>query len=179
MIQGLNKSTGKNIGIYPEIKEPAFHKSEGKDISKIVIDTLKHYSYSEKINSCFVQCFDFSETRRIRFELKSDLKLIQLLEGYHSENKLKEIAEYADGVGPWFQTIIKGKDNNGHFIITDFVKNAHKQSLLVHPYTFRKDSFPEYFENFNQLLEVGLFIANFDGIFTDFPDKAVAFLNNR
>ncbi|MEN8119479.1 MAG: glycerophosphodiester phosphodiesterase [Bacteroidota bacterium] len=178
MIQGLNKSTGKNIGIYPEIKNPAFHREQGKDISKIVIDILKHYGYSEKTDNCFVQCFDFNETRRIRFELKSDLKLIQLLEGYHSENKLKEIAEYADGVGPWFQIVIKGKDNNGHFIITDFVKNAHKQGLLVHPYTFRNDAFPEYFENFDQLLKVGFFTANFDGIFTDFPDKAVEFLRN-
>ena len=25
LIQGLNKSTGKNIGIYPEIKKPEFH----------------------------------------------------------------------------------------------------------------------------------------------------------
>jgi len=34
LIQGLNKSTGKDVGIYPEIKSPAWHRSEGKDISK-------------------------------------------------------------------------------------------------------------------------------------------------
>ncbi len=33
-IQGLNHSTGKNIGIYTEIKSPWFHRKEGKDISK-------------------------------------------------------------------------------------------------------------------------------------------------
>ena len=30
--QGLNKSTGQDIGIYPEIKAPWFHEQEGKDI---------------------------------------------------------------------------------------------------------------------------------------------------
>ena len=37
LIQGLNKSTGKDIGIYPEIKNPEFHHENGKDISKIVL----------------------------------------------------------------------------------------------------------------------------------------------
>lgn len=40
-VQCLNKSTGKNIGIYPEIKAPWFHKQEGKDISTRVLEILK------------------------------------------------------------------------------------------------------------------------------------------
>ena len=40
MIQGLNTSAGKNIGIYPEIKEPAFHEKEGKNLTEIVLKTL-------------------------------------------------------------------------------------------------------------------------------------------
>ncbi|RLD85380.1 MAG: glycerophosphodiester phosphodiesterase [Bacteroidetes bacterium] len=179
MIQGLNKSTGQNIGIYPEIKNPGFHKEEGKDISKIVIEILENYGYTDKKHKCFVQCFDIEETKRIRIELKSNLNLIQLLDDDYSDNNFEEIAEYADGIGPWFGTIIKGRDTNGEFIISNLVINAHKQGLLVHPFTFRADAFPEYFENFDELLEVGFFTANFDGVFTDFPDKVVNFLNNR
>ena len=48
LIQGLNKSTGKDIGIYPEIKNPEFHHENGKDISKIVLDILTKYGYSTK-----------------------------------------------------------------------------------------------------------------------------------
>ncbi|MBN1251369.1 MAG: glycerophosphodiester phosphodiesterase [Bacteroidales bacterium] len=179
MIQGLNKSTGKNIGIYPEIKEPAFHRKEGKDISKIVIDILNNYGYKTKNDKCFLQCFDFEETKRIRFELKSNLKLIQLLEDDYTENDFEKISEYADGLGPWFGTIITGKNTKGELIITDFVEKAHNQQLLVHPYTFRADAFPEYFTDFDELLEAGLFKADFDGIFTDFTDKAVKFLEKK
>ena len=32
LVKGLNKSTGKNIGVYVEVKQPAFYKEEGKDI---------------------------------------------------------------------------------------------------------------------------------------------------
>ncbi|RLD77567.1 MAG: glycerophosphodiester phosphodiesterase, partial [Bacteroidetes bacterium] len=117
--------------------------------------------------------------KRIRIELKSNLNLIQLLDDDYSDNNFEEIAEYADGIGPWFGTIIKGRGINGEFIISNLVINAHKQGLLVHPFTFRADAFPEYFENFDELLEVGFFTANFDGVFTDFPDKVVNFLNNR
>ena len=73
MIQGLNKSTGRNMGIYPEIKEPAFHLKEGKDISKIVLETLAKYGYTSRKDVCILQCFDASELRRIRTELKSEL----------------------------------------------------------------------------------------------------------
>ncbi len=41
-VQGLNHSTGKNIGIYPEIKAPWFHHQEGKDIALKVLETLKN-----------------------------------------------------------------------------------------------------------------------------------------
>ena len=40
LIQGLNKSTGHAIGIYPEIKNPGFHHQNGKDIAAIVLGIL-------------------------------------------------------------------------------------------------------------------------------------------
>ena len=47
-IQGLNHSTGKNIGLYPEIKAPWFHHQEGKDIATRVLEVLKKYGYTKK-----------------------------------------------------------------------------------------------------------------------------------
>lgn len=41
-IQGLEKSTGKKIGIYPEIKAPWLHHQEGKDIALETLKVLKN-----------------------------------------------------------------------------------------------------------------------------------------
>ncbi|MGV8945181.1 MAG: glycerophosphodiester phosphodiesterase [Lutibacter sp.] len=178
LIKGLNKSTGKNIGIYPEIKEPAFHQNEGKDISKIVLKILNDYGYKTKDDSCILQCFDAEELKRIRFEFKSDLFLVQLMEFEKEEEKLVDIATYADGIGPWYQQIIKGKDKKGNWMISDLVEKAHKYNLKVHAYTFRADQL-DGFKSFDELLQVALYEANIDGIFTDFPNKAIAFINNN
>ncbi|MGY0427283.1 MAG: glycerophosphodiester phosphodiesterase, partial [Polaribacter sp.] len=77
LIQGLNASTGKNIGIYPEIKEPAFHQKEGKKLTEIVLKILSDYGYNTKKDKCILQCFDAKELERIRKELKSKLFLVQ------------------------------------------------------------------------------------------------------
>ncbi|PCH52695.1 MAG: glycerophosphodiester phosphodiesterase [Flavobacteriaceae bacterium] len=178
LIQGLNKSTGENIGIYPEIKEPAFHLKEGKDISKLVLTILAEYGYKTKEDNCILQCFDAKELKRIRTELKSKLFLVQLIEFKEDEKKLEEFATYADGIGPWIQQIIKGKDENGKWIISDLVTNAHKNNLKVHAYTFRADQLGG-FKTFAELLNVALYKANIDGVFTDFPDKAVNFISKN
>ena len=178
LIQGLNKSTGKNIGIYPEIKEPKFHKNEGLDISKIVLEVLSNYGYKTKTDNCILQCFDSDELKRIRFELKSQLFLVQLIEFEEEENRLEEFATYADGIGPWYKQIIKEKGENGKYQISDLVENAHKNNLKVDAYTFRADKL-DGFATFNELLQVALFEANVDGVFTDFPDKAVNFINKN
>ena len=164
LIQGLNRSTQNNIGIYPEIKEPSFHLKEGKDISKIVLNVLDAYGYSTKKDNCILQCFDAKELKRIRKELNSALFLVQLIETKYEARRLVDFARYADGVGPWYKQI----DRN-------FVKEAHELDLKVHAYTFRADDLGE-FKTFNELLDYGFNTLNLEGIFTDFPDKAVQFL---
>jgi len=178
LIQGLNKSTGKNIGIYPEIKDPEFHHQEGKDISKIVLKILTDYGYVSKKDNCILQCFDASELKRIRQELKSALFLVQLIEFKKDEKYLKEYATYADGVAPWYKQILREKGNDGNWQASGLVEEAHELGLVVHAYTFRADDLGE-FASFDELLNVGFNTLQLDGIFTDFPDKAVAFSNKN
>ncbi len=59
--------------------------------------------------------------------------------------------------------------------LTAMVKEAHASHLQVHPYTVRADQLPEYATNVNQLYDVLYNRAGVDGLFTDFPDKAVQF----
>jgi len=176
MIQGLNKSTGYNMGIYPEIKAPKFHRESGKDISKIVLKILSDYGYKTKKDNCILQCFDAAELKRIRTVLNSKLFLVQLTEFKKDNSKLAEFAKYADGVGPYFKQLIKSTDpKTGKIVFNDYVKTAHKLGMVVHAYTFRADQL-EGLPSFNYLLDLGFNKAHLDGIFTDFSDKAVAFL---
>ncbi|RSC95150.1 glycerophosphodiester phosphodiesterase [Tenacibaculum singaporense] len=174
LIQGLNKTTGKNIGIYPEIKNPEFHHQNGKDIAKITLDILSEYGYKTKNDKCIFQCFDAKELERVRKELESDLFLVQLIEFPEETKQLKHYTTYADGLGPWYKQLLDKKEGN-QWQFTTLVEEAHKLGLQVHPYTFRADQLDE-FSSFEEMMQVLLFEANVDGGFTDFPDKMVAFL---
>lgn len=174
LIQGLNHSTGNNIGIYPEIKDPEFHHTNGKDIAKIVLEILADYGYKTKKDKCIFQCFDAKELERVRRELQSKLFLVQLIEHPEETKQLKHFATYADGLGPWYTQILDKKEN-GKWTFTTLVDEAHALGLKVHPYTFRADQLEE-FSSFDEMLQVLFFEANIDGAFTDFPDKMVDFL---
>lgn len=177
MIQGLNFSTGKNIGIYPEIKNPVFHHQHGKDIAKITLDILSEYGYKTKKSKCIFQCFDAKELERVRKELKSELFLVQLIEFPEETTQLDYYATYANGIGPWYKQLLDKKEN-GKWKFTSLVEDAHTLGLQVHPYTFRADQLDE-FSTFGEMMQVLFFEANIDGAFTDFPDKMVGFLNRN
>lgn len=187
LIKGLNTSTGKLIGIYPEIKAPAFHRKHGLDISKIVIMVLKKHGYATKNDAVYLQCFDWNETRRIRHELGYEGKLIQLIaENSWNESPdvdfdylrtpagLEQVATVADGIGPWIGHVIDGQGAP-----TLLAENAHAAGLVLHPYTLRADDLPHWAETFDDAMDAILFRAGADGFFTDFPDLAVNYLAVR
>lgn len=175
LIQGLNQSTGKDIGIYPEIKNPGFHNKEGKDISKIVLQVLDQYGYTKKSDRCILQCFDVNELKRIRQELKSELYLTQLLEFTDDLDHLENYAAYADAIGPSIDQLFLLSHGKSSSEKKDFIKKAHQQNLMVHAYTFRKDQHPN-FDSFEDLLKFGFYDLELDGVFTDFPDTVKDFL---
>ena len=180
LVQGLNKSTRKNVGIYPEIKAPSWHKKQGFDSSKAILEVLYKYEYRTKNDKCFLQCFEFDEVKRLRTELKWQGKLIQLMgenDSLLEPMGLREVARFADGIGPPLQVIISGNSREA-MKITDFVKTAHAASLKVHPYTIRLDTLPKYVSSAQELFKLYLVDANVDGIFTDFPDEGATFLAN-
>ncbi len=174
LIQGLNYSTGNDIGIYPEIKNPEFHRKNGKDIGKITLDVLADYGYKTKKDNCIFQCFDAKELERVRKDLGSDLFLVQLIEHPEETQQLGHFASYADGIGPWYKQVLD-KKVDGKWQFTNLVNEAHKLDLVVHPYTFRADQLDE-FSSFEELVKILFFEANIDGGFTDFPDKMIAIL---
>jgi glycerophosphoryl diester phosphodiesterase len=188
LVQGLNTSTGREAGIYPEVKEPAWHRTQGRDVSKVLLEVLGRYGYRTKTDKVYVQCFDEAEVKRIRTELGYKGRLIQLIEGARpmlDEQKhlrtpagLAETAKYADGIGPALSDVITKKED-GSYEATSLVRDAHAAGLEVHPYTFRADALPPGMATLEDLLRLTLVDVGVDGVFTDFTDRAVAFLRKR
>jgi glycerophosphoryl diester phosphodiesterase len=175
LIQGLNKSTGRNVGIYPEIKDPAWHREQGHDISPIVIRILADYGYAKAADNIFLQCFDFDELKRIKNELKCELKLIQLTE---EDFDVAAVASYAYGIGPWIKQLISGLDKDGRPVISDLAAKAGAHGLKIHPYTFRVDGLPAGMSA-DQLLDTLFNQIGVDGIFSDFPDVSRDYIRTR
>jgi glycerophosphoryl diester phosphodiesterase len=186
LVQGLNKSTGRDIGIYPEIKSPEFHAKEKKDITKITFNILKKYGYNSKKANIFVQCFYPPTLKRLRSEFNAQMPLIALIaendwkessidyDELRTEKGIKELSSYVDGIGPYLKHLIISKPGV-NFIQSDLVNFAHKNGLKVHPYTHRVDSLPEYFTDNKKLFDFLYNKVGVDGIFSDFGDVALRY----
>ena len=187
LVQGLNKSTGKNVGIYPEVKQPEWHRAQGADLSSAVLKVLAEFGYVEASSQVYLQCFDPRELKRIRFELQCRLKLIQLIgEGQVGETDydamltndgLREIAEYAEGIGPSMRSLYDVSDYDAP-ITSNLVARAHRADLKVHPYTIRIDALPPGFRSMKALANF-LSESRVDGAFTDFPDITRSMFHDR
>jgi glycerophosphoryl diester phosphodiesterase len=182
-IAGLNRSTGRPVGIYPEIKQPAWHRAQGHDLSPRVLAVLGQFGYTDKEDACYLQCFEHDEVVRLRNELGWKGRLIQLMsagktgaggsnfEHLRSPAGLAELARLVDGIGPAIGSVV---DAEGR--VTRLVKDAHTAGLLVHPYTLRVDELPKFAKTPPDLMQRLFGEAGVDGLFTDFPDVCVQWL---
>lgn len=183
LIKNLNRQFNKQTGIYPEIKSPAWHKQQGHDISKLVIKALEQHQLNTPDANLYIQCFDFKETQRLRNELGLKTKLIQLIaendwgesdsdyDYLRTTKGLADIASVADGIGPWIPQVVDLKSAKA----TSLVRNAHAAKLKVHPYTFRLEQLPDLEPD--AALDILFNEVGIDGLFTDFSDTVVEFLN--
>ena len=152
-IQNLNRSTGRAVGIYPELKAPAWHRKEGRDLAAAVLPILRKYGYDAKDSACYVQCFEYAEIKRLRGELGWQGKLIMLLGSkgmgpgetdfttLQTDAGLAELAKLVDGIGPPISSVVTGK-TPAERKVTDLAARARKVGLKSHPYTLRADELP-------------------------------------
>ena len=139
LLQGLNKSFKREMGLYLELKAPWFHEDAGFDVCVAALETLKSYGYTRKTDAVILETFDANALQRIKQELmpqmQMDLRLGQLI-GYNAWHTtctrdasgnwvtvdsdwmltpegLKKIATYADGVGV-AMSLLFAQDNNGN-----------------------------------------------------------------
>lgn len=192
LIAGLDHSRGRKTGLYVELKSPNWHRRQGLDIVPAVMDVLTATGYAQRTDQVFLQCFDDLTLRRLRDEIGTPLPLIQLIaendwgedseldyEQLRTPAGLDRVAAYADGIGPWLQHIYLGRGAAGEACFSDLVKQARLRGLQVHPFTFRSDELPPGIASFEELLDVFVGQAGCDGLFTDFPDLVLDYLQRR
>jgi glycerophosphoryl diester phosphodiesterase len=121
----------------------------------------------------------------------------RLFSFFATDEGLKEIRTYADGIGPWKRYIVStaAVDLNGDGVIgdengdgrideadrrllppTDLIDRAHQHGLFVHTWTFRNEQrrLPSDYQGspVNEYLQ--FYALGIDGVFSDFPDSAFA-----
>jgi len=183
LVNRLNAATGRQVGIYPEIKRPEWHKQDGVDITPLVLEQLHEFDGADNPDRIFVQCFDDAEVRRIATDLDCPWRLVQLIgknswgeaatdyDVIRQEEGLAALAEIVDGIGPHIDHLY---DRDGDKLRSSgLVEQAHAVGLVVHPYTFRSDDLPRDFASFEALVTFCVEELAIDGLFTDFTDKVV------
>ena len=173
LIHGLNRTRPHQAGVYVELKGPAEHRAASLDISKAVLEVLTQHGYDSPDDHIYLQCFDEAEVLRLRTELKTPLRIIQLLSQPADAAKLKTIAEVADGIGVPLSHVVTGKNADSTPQVTELVRNAHANALQVHVWTFRTDALPGFAGTAAEYLEWLVVAAGVDGIFADQPDVVV------
>lgn len=208
------KKTGKIIGLYIETKHPTYFKNHNLAMEDALLKTLAKYKYTRDIAPVYLQSFEVSNLKYLKdqLDLHKTIKHAQIIQLYDAKTSqpadfvesgetktyadlataqgLKDVAKYANGVGPSKGYILSFNDN-GSVQTTSFISDAHTAGLKVHPYTFRPEN------NFlptplkcsqNKPAErcptgalkefEAYFKAGVDGVFTDDPALGREAVNN-
>ena len=177
-VDRLNQASAKRTGVYIELKRPEFHEREGLDIYQAVIDTLTTFDRLGENAETVIQCFDPETLKRFAHEGIFKGPLVQLVlaesiadwrgdfEAMHTVSGLKEVAEYAHGIGPDVN-LLENKSGGP----SEMVLAAKKLGLFLHPYTLRADSESIPGVNFSALHKKLFIDLEVDGAFTDFADR--------
>jgi glycerophosphoryl diester phosphodiesterase len=178
LAQEMGKELGRPIGIYPETKHPTYFRGIGLPIEEKLLASLTAHGWNRRDAPVFIQSFESGNLRELR--KKTGVRLMQLVTTAASVDAagLKDIAGYADAIGPEKRLIVPVGPDGSLLPPTDLVTRAHALGLLVHVWTLRidKEFLPAGYHGraeaeFEQFRTLGV-----DGLFTDFPDVAARVL---
>lgn len=198
LVQAHERAAGRSIGIYPELKHPSYFEGIGLAMEAPLVRVLHRNGYQRRRDKVFIQSFEIRALQRLRRMTR--IPLVQLLgddgrprdvaaaggaltyADMATAAGLRDIARYADGVGPEKRLLIPLDPRGGldTAAATRLVADAHAAGLLVHVYTFRAENFflprgskSSLVPNARGDLEAELaaFLAlGIDGFFTDHAD---------
>ena len=187
---------GRTIGLCPEMKHPAHFRRLGMAFEPVMAAALKAEGLDSASSPVLVQCFEVGPLRTLaglsrapRVQLVSaeggpaDLPGVRYVDMVTAEG-MKAISGYAQAVGPEWRQVLKVDGEGALAGPTPLVTDAHAAGLKVFPYTVRAENAflpkalkrgvsPAAHGDAASLLKA-LYAAGVDGVFSDFPDLAVA-----
>lgn len=139
-----SRKTGRTIGIYPELKHPAYFASIGLALEPRVMATLKAAGWDRVDAPVFLQSFDPESLKALHAVTR--VRLIQLMRlarmptdpdyvAMARPEGLRAVAAYAYGIGPEKTMVIPASGPP-----TTLVADAHAAGLKVHPWTLRAEN---------------------------------------
>ncbi|MFG2930419.1 glycerophosphodiester phosphodiesterase [Streptomyces achromogenes] len=191
---------GRQVWIYPETKHPTYFRALGLGLEERVAKLLRKYGKDGRHSPVILQSFEPTSIQRLNRLV--DNPLVVLLSSANSRpydfvaandprtvadlvtpKGLREIAGYAQGIGPTVDLVIPKKADGTLAEPTTLVSDAHRVGLLVHPYTlrnenpflpaeYRKGSAPDGYGDVLGAFEK-YFATGIDGVFTDNADTGL------
>lgn len=194
------RKRGKQVWIYPETKHPTYFRKLGLGLEERVAKLLRKYGKDGRNAPVILQSFEPTSIQRLNKLVGNPLVVLLSSAGSRpwdfvetgdprtvadliTPKGLKEIAGYAQGIGPTLDLVIP-KDANGKLTTpTTLVADAHKAGLILHPYTMRNenpflpaeyrkgtdaDAYGDVFGAYRTYFATGI-----DGVFTDNPDTGL------
>ncbi|MEU1011101.1 glycerophosphodiester phosphodiesterase [Streptomyces sp. NPDC005890] len=194
------RKRGRQVWIYPETKHPTYFRKLGLGLEERVAKLLRTYGKDGRNSPVILQSFEPTSIQRLNRLV--DNPLVVLLSSADSRpydfveaedprtvadlitpEGLREIAGYAQGIGPTLELVIPRKADGTLAEPTTLVADAHKAGLVLHPYTMRNenpflsaeyrkgsaaDAYGDVFGAFKRYFATGI-----DGVFTDNADTGL------
>ncbi|WP_333736548.1 glycerophosphodiester phosphodiesterase [Streptomyces sp. IBSBF 2806] len=194
------RKRGKQVWIYPETKHPTYFRKLGLGLEERVAKLLHKHGKDGKNSPVILQSFEPTSIQRLNKLVDNPLVVLlstadsrpwdfveagdpRTVADLITRAGLREIAGYAQGIGPTLDLVIP-KDAAGNLTRpTSLVKDAHAVGLVLHPYTMRNEN-PFLPANFRKGTDADAygdpfgafrtyFATGIDGVFTDNPDTGV------
>ncbi|MET9907865.1 glycerophosphodiester phosphodiesterase [Streptomyces sp. NPDC006476] len=194
------RKRGKQVWIYPETKHPTYFRKLGLGLEERVAKLLHKYGKDKRNSPVILQSFEPSSIQRLNTLVDNPLVVLLSAAGTRpwdfveagdprtvadliTPKGLREIAGYAQGLGPTLDLIITKKADGSLDKPTTLVSDAHKVGLILHPYTMRNENpfLPAEFRKGTAADGYGdpfgafkaYFATGIDGVFTDNADTGV------
>ncbi|MQA10869.1 MAG: glycerophosphodiester phosphodiesterase [Pseudonocardiaceae bacterium] len=197
--EGLSRDLNREIGIAPETKHPTYFRNLKRPIEPGLVRALNENGLNKEDSKVLVQSFEVGNLRGLDDWLNVDLVQLTLADGAPYDfvesgdprtyadlvtpKGLREVAGYADVLGPEKDQVIPRDDKGFLTEPTSLVDDAHAAGLTVVPFTFRNENeflpgdyvssddpaaYGDAFAEYQRFFATGI-----DGIFSDNPDTAV------